>query len=158
MDVHSGDATNQEARMRVGDLMTHNPIAADYATPVGEVRRTMETNGIRHMPVVEEGKVVGLLSTRDLSFVDGILDLFADLDDMFAQPVMDLPVKKLWSMDLLPKRAVITATAGMAITDAIDLLVDHQISALPVIDPDNGSLIGILSYVDILRWVRREQG
>lgn len=142
--------------MKVGDLMTPGPITADFATPVGQVRRTMETQGIRHLPVVEEGKVVGLLSSRDMSFVDGILDLFADLDDMFAQPIMDLPVKSLWSMDLLPARAVITASPEMPVADAIDLLVTHQISALPVVDGESAALVGILSYVDILRWVRTE--
>ena len=140
--------------MRVHELMTPKPITVDFQTPVGEVRSTMEENGIRHLPVVEDGEVVGLLSNRDMRFVEGVLDLYADIDEIFAQPIMDLPVQDLWSMDILPAREVITAEPEMMIPDAIDLLIGHQISALPVVDASSGELLGILSYVDILRWAR----
>ncbi|MFU8803406.1 MAG: HPP family protein [Bradymonadaceae bacterium] len=141
--------------MNVRDLMTPDPITVDFKAPVGEVRETMEKNGIRHIPVVEDGRVMGLLSTRDMAFIDGVLDLFADLDDFFAHPIMEMPVESLWSMEILPGRAVITVMPEAPIADAIDLLIMHQISALPVVDGETSRLLGILSYVDILKWARQ---
>lgn len=55
---------------RVGDVMTFNPVVVDAAQSYENCIRMMKTANFRHLPVVEEGKLLGLLSLRDLLQVD----------------------------------------------------------------------------------------
>lgn len=57
--VHSSDA-------RVREWMTADPIVAGEETTTTESLETMMANGFRHLPIVEEGRVVGIVSIRDV--------------------------------------------------------------------------------------------
>jgi CBS domain-containing protein len=57
--VHSSDA-------RVREWMTADPIVGGEETTVVESLETMMANGFRHLPIVEEGRVVGIVSIRDV--------------------------------------------------------------------------------------------
>lgn len=57
--VHSSDA-------RVREWMTADPIVAGEETTAIESLETMMANGFRHLPIVEEGRVVGIVSIRDV--------------------------------------------------------------------------------------------
>src|SRR5688500_1567579 len=52
--------------MKLRDIMKRDPITASELTRVGEAQRLMRTNGIRHMPVVRDGRLLGIVSERDL--------------------------------------------------------------------------------------------
>jgi CBS domain-containing protein len=57
--VHSSDA-------RVREWMTAEPVVASEQTTVTESLETMVANGFRHLPIVEDGRVVGIVSIRDV--------------------------------------------------------------------------------------------
>lgn len=61
-----GNASPQTFSARVGDIMSGDVITCDSHTPIDEIRRLMVTHKIRHLPVVENGKAVGMISSRDL--------------------------------------------------------------------------------------------
>lgn len=48
--------------------MTHDPLTIDIDTPAETARETMLSNGFRHLPVVQDGEVVGVVSLRGVSF------------------------------------------------------------------------------------------
>jgi CBS domain-containing protein len=50
----------------VGEYMTREPATVSLETPLGEVARTMLALGVRHLPVVVAGEVIGMVSARDL--------------------------------------------------------------------------------------------
>lgn len=54
------------AEKRVKDLMTPDPIACDLGSTMVEAEKQMNKHRIRHMPIVDHGKVVGMLSLRDV--------------------------------------------------------------------------------------------
>jgi acetoin utilization protein AcuB len=56
-------------------FMTHDPITIERGQPISLARRLMETHHIRHLPVVHAGKLVGIVSQRDLQRVDSSIDL-----------------------------------------------------------------------------------
>jgi CBS domain-containing protein len=60
----AGRVHTSEARVR--EWMTVDPITASSATPADEALRTMLENGFRHLPVVEEGRTIGVISLREL--------------------------------------------------------------------------------------------
>ena len=53
-----------------GDYMTGEPATVDLETPLAEVARTMLAYGVRHLPVVVAGDVIGMVSARDLLQVE----------------------------------------------------------------------------------------
>ena len=55
----------------VGSVMTRFPYAADASTGVVEAGALMDEQGIRHLPVVDGGEIVGIISDRDLLLVEG---------------------------------------------------------------------------------------
>jgi CBS domain-containing protein len=63
--VHTSDA-------RVREWMTADPLTATPDTPVEDAAQTMIENGFRHLPVVEQGAVVGVVSLRRLVAAAGI--------------------------------------------------------------------------------------
>lgn len=68
----------------VGQLMTPDPITASPDRTVSEAMSLMTVKGIRHLPVCEEGRPVGVVSIRDLATATGsgrVHDLLSGLDD-----------------------------------------------------------------------------
>jgi len=61
-----GELTPETYFQRVGDVMTTEVISADPTTPLAEAQDRMAEHGIRHLPVVEDGILVGMISMRDL--------------------------------------------------------------------------------------------
>jgi CBS domain-containing protein len=57
--VHASEA-------RVREWMTADPVVASGTTPASEAARTMLARGFRHLPVVEEGRTIGIVSLRDV--------------------------------------------------------------------------------------------
>ena len=56
---------------RAADVMAMDTVTIDAASPISEARTMMETGGMRHLPVLKEGRVIGVVSIRDLLGVVG---------------------------------------------------------------------------------------
>jgi CBS domain-containing protein len=70
----------------VGEVMTPSPVTISAATPLAQVLRRMTEGGFRHLPIVEDGRAVGIVSVRDVmrhiaeSFPQEFLNLPPDPD------------------------------------------------------------------------------
>jgi CBS domain-containing protein len=126
----------------VRDWMTPIPDAIRPEDSVLMARQLMDAGGFRHLPVVAQDQVVGIVSDRDLRSVWPAL-----LDD----PGAAEQERRLASM---PVRRIMTANPIVvgphaSLQDAVRLLIDLHVGALPVIE--DGVLVGILSESDALR-------
>ncbi|MDP2341851.1 MAG: CBS domain-containing protein [Deltaproteobacteria bacterium] len=127
--------------MLIRDIMTRNPITASPWTTIGEVAETLLREDIRHLPIVDAGAVVGVISDRDVrQFARDTL--FAGTPE--ARRHLSAPVTSIMSTD------VIDAAADDDVDVAIERMIENKIGALPVIDGD-GVLVGILSTHDVLK-------
>lgn len=134
------------SRMLVRDAMSSNPIVIDADASLGEALDILQSNSIRHLPVVKGGALVGMISDRDLqSLVPRIVDAEA-LERLMAR--YDEPVSSVMATD------VETLHLEQELDESIDVMLEFKVGALPVIDPSSKSVVGILSYIDVLRALR----
>lgn len=126
------------------DVMTADPLTVTPKASIAEVWDLMREVEVRHVPVVQDGALVGMLSDRDLARVDMARLLQSEGADALRQ-ALATPVGEVMTSD------VISVEPDTEIADVIGLLIDRRIGALPVIDADTREVLGIISYVDVLR-------
>jgi acetoin utilization protein AcuB len=115
--------------MTVGDVMTSRLVTIGPETPCQEARRLMDDHRIRHLPVVAGGRLVGVVSDRDVrSAASGSPGTVAGRI-MTPDPV--------------------TVTSGTRIEHAARLMLDARFGSLPVVV--DASLVGIVTSTDLLR-------
>jgi acetoin utilization protein AcuB len=112
----------------VRDVMTCEVVTIARETPSDDARRLMDERRIRHLPVMDAGRLVGMVSDRDVRSVKG------DAARVVAGSIM--------TPDPL------TVTADTRVERAARLLLDARIGSLPVVQGD--TLAGIVTYTDLL--------
>jgi acetoin utilization protein AcuB len=131
----------------VESVMTANPMTAKPDTPIREALQLLEDMEIRHLPVLDDGRLVGIVSDRDLR--EFRLPLFQEMDNPdFAEELAQTPVSAAMSS------LVISVETGEDLGSAIDAMMEHGVGAVPVVERDGDTLVGIVSYVDVLRVLR----
>jgi nucleotide-binding universal stress UspA family protein/predicted transcriptional regulator len=114
---------------RVARWMTPNPNCAEPGEMLSIVRDRMHSGNFRTMPVLSGGKIVGVVTDRDLRRHEGYQE--------------HTEVKLAMSTE------VTTVTPATPVHDAAKLLLERKVGALPVVDGER--LVGIISTSDILR-------
>ena len=104
----------------------------------------MNLGRIRHMPVVDDGRVIGILSQRDL-FRSALLTALGFGRKTTTALIKTIKIKEVMTED------VITIAPETTIKDAARIMIDKKIGCLPVVE--NEKLIGLLTETDILRYV-----
>jgi acetoin utilization protein AcuB len=134
-------------KVQVRDWMTPNPISIDPQTTLPEAHKLMKECHIRRLPVVDNGKVVGILTLGDVREASpsnaSSLSIF-ELNYLLAK----LTVEKIMTRDPL----VIAPTA--TIREAAQLMLDRKIGGVPVVE--NVKLVGIITESDIFRVLVQE--
>ncbi|HTK91800.1 MAG TPA: CBS domain-containing protein [Verrucomicrobiae bacterium] len=129
--------------MIVKELMTAAVISAPPSMPMVEARSLMAKERIRHLPVIAPGgELLGIVTDRDVR-----LNLPSQATSLSIWELNHL-LSKL-TVEEVMTRAVITVGPDRPARDAAQLMVDHQIGALPV--EQSGRLVGIVTETDLLR-------
>jgi len=120
--------------------MTPNPIVIDPQTSILDALHIMKEKKVRRLPVVAHGKLVGIVTEKDLrespSLKATSLSIF-ELNYLLAKT----PVSEVMTKD------PITVTPDTTIEDAAVIMRDNQISGLPVVE--DGKIVGIVTETDI---------
>lgn len=129
--------------LRVGELMTRPSICVDSQTSLTDARLLMEQHSIRRLPVVDDGRLVGILTLSDLrgAWPSEVTTLNrSELDNLIHQ------VK----VERVMRREVITVVPETRLVKAARLMTDHKVGGLPVLSQDD-HVIGIVTESDIFR-------
>lgn len=118
--------------MQVRQYMTRPVLTITPKTPFRPAFDLMHSRGFHHLPIVESDRVVGVISKNDL--------LLAAANFGSA----DVPV------DELMRGAPVCVTENAQLEDAVQLLLQHHIGCLPVLD-DHEKLVGIITETDIFK-------
>lgn len=134
----------EEERLTMEDRMTFDPVTIRSDQTIGEALVLMFEHDIRHLPVVSHGKIVGMLSDRDIRQLLGKASIAAQHREEERRQLR-LPVTEIMATHLY---TVATATP---IAEGIQLMVEHKIGAVPVVDSKE-QVVGIFSELDALRY------
>jgi CBS domain-containing protein len=115
----------------VRHAMTESPKTVGADASVIEVAQVMKSEDVGVIPVVEDGEPVGLITDRDL-----VIRVLAEGNDPMQVRAGDVAT-----------RAPVSATPDMRLSDARELMEQHQIRRLPVVK--GRELVGILSLGDV---------
>ena len=130
--------------MKVRELMTTDVATIGRNDELTIADDIMKMKRVRHLPVLEEGRLVGILTQRDLfhAALSTALNFGEKAQKEFLKTVV---VKEVMTDD------VRTIGPDADVKEAARLLIEHRIGCLPVVE--NGKLVGIVSETDLLRLV-----
>jgi acetoin utilization protein AcuB len=128
--------------MLVQHWMTRDPITIEADTPFLEARLILKDKRIRHLPVVQQGKLIGVVTDRDLKEAAPSGATTLDVYEM------NYLLLKMKVRDLI-KREPITIRPFNSVEKAALLMHDNKIGCLPVVD-EGGLLVGLITETDLL--------
>lgn len=127
--------------MLVRDVMQSKVVTITPRTTLSEAVRLARQRGIRHLPVLEKGELVGMVSDRDLKRA-----MPSPATGLRAHEMND-PLERLSAAEIMT-RPVVTIGPMVPLEEAARLMVEEKISALPV--TERGRLVGIVTETDVL--------
>ena len=116
--------------MKIRDVMTPNPRTVSPNDTVRAAAQVMQEEDTGAVPVVDDGHVLAVVTDRDI-----VVRVVAE-GGSFSSPVGDIATK-----------SVICVTPEMSTSEASELMSEHQIRRLPVVENDR--LVGIVSIGDL---------
>lgn len=152
------------AEQTVGSIMTPDPVTVGPDTTVTEAAHLMVDKGIGAVPVLDEGCLVGIVTEGDLIMQDIKLE-FPTYLHLLDGYILYPPATARFESEL--KKAVaatvqdvmtpdpITIQVDAPVEDAATLLVERDVSRLPVLDGDR--LVGIVSKFDVVRSLLQDE-
>jgi acetoin utilization protein AcuB len=130
----------------VADIMTPNPITIGPQNSVAKAIRLMRKHGIRRLPVVEDEKLVGIVTSGDLRRITGLSSVLRDQShENFLWN--HVPIENVMTRDpiALPQTA--------SPREAAEILIELKFGGLPILS--DGRLVGIITVTDLLRHLIR---
>ena len=116
------------------EVMSRSIQTLDQSTSTEKALKLFKKNNFHHLPITKDGKLKGLISDRDILWLEKF-----DLD-------------KNSTLSHFMSKTVLCCEEETPISDLAKVMVNEHISALPVVDKD-AHLVGIVTHHDILRWI-----
>lgn len=131
--------------MYVQDVMSRDLEVIDRNDDLHSVEERMAAKKLRHLPVVQDGEVVGIVTQRDL-FKGAMSSAMGYGEKAQRAYLHSVRVKEIM---VYP---VVTVSSTAPLIEAIDLILQQGIGCLPVVD--QAQLVGIVTKTDLLRHLR----
>jgi len=119
---------------KVADVMSGRPRAVTPETPLTDVARMMEAEDVGSLPVVDNDRLVGIVTDRDI-----VVRAIAKGKDPTGMPASAISTREL-----------VTVRPDDDLSDALELMVRHQVRRLAVMGDDE-RLVGMVSQADVAR-------
>src|SRR5918992_2490381 len=117
---------------KVHEVMTERPRAVTPQTPLNEVAEVMETEDVGSVPVVEDDRLVGIVTDRDI-----VVRAIAKGKDPRGMPASEASSREL-----------VTVNPDDDLSDALELMARYQVRRLAVTAEDE-RLVGVVSQADV---------
>ena len=133
--------------MVVSEIMSSHPITVEASEPIGRVMKKLAEADVRHLLVVDDGALVGIVSDRDLRSLapSALMELEHPRE---IRKRLEQPISSVMSSD------VVSVDPETEVAEVVDIMLEQKVGAVPVVDPATDELVGIVSYMDVLRAAR----
>ncbi len=129
--------------MLVRNWMSKDVITVDVNDSMQDATRLLKENNIRGLPVIKKGKLVGIVTDRDLKNASA-----SDATTLEIHELLYL-ISKIKIKDIMTKNPI-TIPPDYTVEEAAEVLLKNKLSGAPVVD-EKGQLIGVITQADIFR-------
>ena len=131
-------------RVPISQIMSKELVTLTPTQSLYEAERLFKKHNIRHIPVVEGHKLIGVLSLTDLLRIS-----FADLSE--DEKHVDSIVYDMFTIPQVMAKVPLSISPDTTIKEAAEILAGQTFHSLPV--TENGSLVGMLTTTDLLKYL-----
>lgn len=128
--------------MLVRNWMSRNVVTVEEDTSMQDATKLLKQHGIRMLPVVREGRLVGVVTDRDLKRASPSDATTLDVHEL------NYLISKIKVKSIMTKNPV-SVPPDMTVEETAEVLLQHKISGAPVVD--NGRVVGTITQTDIFR-------
>ncbi|MGD8883912.1 MAG: CBS and ACT domain-containing protein [Desulfobacterales bacterium] len=129
--------------MLVKNWMSKNVVSIDVNDSMQDAMRLLKEHGIRMLPVMSKGRLVGIVTDRDLKKASASDATTLEIHELLYL-LQEIKVKDIMTKD------PITVPPDYTAEETAQVLLDSKISGAPVVD-DNGQVVGIITQTDLFR-------
>jgi CBS domain-containing protein len=129
----------------ISSIMSKNVIKLNLTDDLTKAEQLFKKHHIRHIPVVNSNKIVGMLSYTDLLRIS-----FADAVDDDAS-VVDVTVYNMFTVEQVMAKKLVTVSPETTIKEVAEILSCREFHALPVVEGQ--LLVGIVTTTDIIKYL-----
>jgi len=129
----------------ISSIMTPNVFTLCVSDSLEKAEKLFREKKIRHIPVMNGEKIIGMLSYTDLLKISIADTLNQD------EEVVDVAIYDVFSIDQVMKKNMICINPNTTIKEAADILTNREFHALPVTEGEK--LVGILTTTDLIRYL-----
>ena len=122
--------------MRIDAAMTREVIWIEPTDDLVLAHGLMTGLGIRHLPVIENGRIAGILSDRDIRSFSSVKDGFLSVPDLLVSEAMT--------------RDLITCPLTASVSDVGEKMLQNKIDCVPILSSD-GTLAGLVTSSDLIQ-------
>lgn len=129
----------------VSTIMATNIVKLNLKDELSKAESLFKKHKIRHIPVVNGNKIIGMLSMSDLLRISFVDSAFEDEDEI------DTVVYDMFDISQVMTKNIVTITSDTTIREAAEILASKEFHALPVLKGDD--LIGIVTTTDLIKYL-----
>jgi len=133
----------------VSMIMTEPVITLNTDDNLEKAEVLFKQNHIRHIPVVKDNAVVGMLSYTDLLRLS-----FGDVTTRNSDDIEEVLVYNMFTIEQVMKKQIVTVSTSNSIKDVAKILAVEEFHALPVVD--RNCLVGIVTTTDLINYLLQQ--
>lgn len=131
-------------RTPVSTIMTENVVTLNNGDNLSTAEKLFKKHHIRHIPVVSDNELKGMLSYTDLLRIS-----FAD--EIEEETDIETIVYNMFTIEQVMAKRLITVSSTTTIQEVAEILAKNEFHALPVVD--NETLVGIVTTTDLIKYL-----
>ncbi|MFY9200859.1 MAG: CBS domain-containing protein [Methanosarcina flavescens] len=129
----------------VGEVMEKNPIVVSPSDRVSHARRLILDKNVGRLPVIENGKLVGIIAEDDIAFA------MRSFRDLVADNQQDSRIRNLLVGDIMT-RSVVSVYTNTPLAEAVQIMIEHDVGGVPVLNLEE-ELVGFLARRNIINTI-----
>ena len=134
-------------RTPISEIMSTTIIALERTDDLNRAEKLFKKHNIRHIPVVSEESIIGMLSYSDLLRIS-FADVTEDEHDVGAI------VYNMFTIEQVMTKNLISVSSNTTIKEVAEILAENEFHALPVVD--DATLVGIVTTTDLIKYLLKQ--